>query len=259
MALDREQIAALEIDLQEGRRAHVRNVLASNNAEDADDSRIASRVARLFQELGHLQSARVWVERALELSPCDAHILSQAGIIHSDLNRDKVAILYFQRSLDLAPRPHVYHLLANSYWLCMDSESALAAVNKAIELEDNPEYLADLRMNAAEFELYLDRPAASILILEQLESEGWLNAYGEEVRGRAEMQLNNPALAAEYFRRSIEHGRDGEFIHLHHGLALRRLGLWDEAECEYRKALEISPTPTVRRWVAQFLRAKRMQ
>jgi tetratricopeptide (TPR) repeat protein len=118
-----------------------------------DISRFISQVPESFQarvlralcyrELGDTEKQLMDVEKALELSSGDVQILKWRASLLLELNKFKEAIADFLLVRQLNDDPEVEMNLAFAYFSNHQPDSALIAINKAIELEATflPPYL----------------------------------------------------------------------------------------------------------------------
>jgi len=115
-------------------------------ALEPDHPLVLTSLAKLYTELGQLDSARVTYEKAVELYPDNFAILSNYGILLRELGETDKAHELFSKARDLKPYiPQIRNNLGLNYIKMKKYTQAIKAFEKAIELApDDPEAYQNL-------------------------------------------------------------------------------------------------------------------
>ncbi len=182
-----------------------------------------------------LAAAQKWAE----LNAKDPNAHNIIGWSLYNLQRHEEASQAFSHSTELQPTASAYSGLGNSYLKLGQSESALEAVQKWLELEpDNAD--AHRLKGWALYNLGKDNEAAAAFSrsLELQETDdaylGLKNCY---------FRLRQYEKALESCERWLQIAPNNAEVHLHKGWALYNLQRYDEAIRAFSKSLELQKTP----------------
>lgn len=189
---------------------------------------------------GNVESARDYLEKAIEVDATDAQLWSNLGAMHYKLGDNKKALELWNKSLELNPElPDAYGNKANALWEIGDAVEAEKYARRAVELcYEYPDAWLNLG-NALVSQKRFDEAF-----------EAWNEALKINPRYAAAFNNMGNALREQgKLKESEEHCRkalayDPNYPHAHNNLAnaLRDQGHPVEAEKHYRKAIELQPS-----------------
>ncbi len=136
-ALQTAQLALGELLLSRDRAGALRHCQAALTTA-ADNAETYSRLASLCKKLGLLEACLDCYEKALQLQPQDARLLSNSGIALKEAGRLDDAIDRHQRAISLAPKlAETHYNLGSALTAAAREHEAEAAYRRAIDLNPN--------------------------------------------------------------------------------------------------------------------------
>ncbi len=237
------------------------------------------------------QAALDAFEAALALgSERDAELYFALGETCSRLREFDRAVAYFEQGLALEQRPSARRALAWAHVGAGRPEVAVQIYRQLLEASSAEAQAADILVRIANLELEMGRPAAAAdLFVEALERQaspepGLLAQAAEslvqagrlsealevnrELLGRPELNRSRRAEALERqgeietrlerfdaairsFHQALEAGREGGRLRQALGFLHFKLGRWPEALEQFRRSLELAPSPRARLYLAR--------
>lgn len=211
--------------------------LAPDFAEAHDNRGVA------LEHLKRYQEALDAHERSLALRPNSARALYNRGVVLLRLRRPGDALEAINRALAIRPNfPEAVHNRGVALLKLRRPAEALDSFDQALALR--PDYREAARSRGMAL-VDLQRPEEALAISEQLLGD---DAAALQVRAAALIDMNRPEEAVSDLERTVPDEHDPAAVWTLRGQALHKLGRFDEALTNYRKALEVEPDNPVCEW-----------
>ncbi len=178
------------------------------------------RLARALFDAGMLKESESHFVQAIQFAPNSADAYVGRTQIAMQRNELQAAIQFAEKAVELNPKQvEAYNLLAALYRRSQESTKASEALERARALPQKSAF---------------SDPVYSALVAEG-ESAFWYRT-----RGRTYMDAGLYLLALREFKTALELHEDAD-AYDHLGTALQRLGKWEEAVLNHKKAIAMSP------------------
>jgi tetratricopeptide (TPR) repeat protein len=205
-------------------------------------------LARIYTEMGELDAAERYLNRAIAADPKKGVYSYQSGVIRQRQKKSSEALALFERALSLgvgADEAAVWRNIGNARAQLFEREGALEAYERSIQIEPND---ARTRLALGQFLLDKDDPQKAIVHLRAaVDLEPKLPSALASL-GRAYRRLGDTTSAVEILKRALELDAADQESRYSLGQLLLSLGRADEG----RKELE-----TYQRIVDQVSQADR--
>tara|TARA_R110000751_G_scaffold107645_6_gene203897 strand:- start:7285 stop:9405 length:2121 start_codon:yes stop_codon:yes gene_type:complete len=232
-----------------------------------------SNLGELERQNGKLDSAKIALEKAVELDPANAQALNNLGIVHFDKGEFDKAVATYQSCLELQPDyPEAHNNLGNAYRASNNNDEAMVHYERAVELRENyPEAYnnmgsslrAEERHEEAEFcyrkainlnPRYADAANnLAILLISRDQYDEALRVLDDAMKsgnrtvglylsiGRVQLHKSNYDMARKACQLALDEESDSKAAYTLMGQIDHEMDLYADALKNFEKAIEIDP------------------
>jgi len=195
-------------------------------------------LGRVYQEKRLFDQAEASFKTALSLNPDDIDAHNQLGLIYYHKGNFELALDEFKRALAWAQYPEIYHNLSLACDKLGRSNEAMAAIEKALQIDPNYAQAHNQAGNLFFSQANLDKAASHFETALKIDPQN-VSAYHN--LGLIYGQQGKPELAIQYCQRAISLDPNSPEAHNNLGSIYLSQGRFSEALAELGKALSLRP------------------